>query len=60
MPEKTPKNEVFSQQEIDSLKAFSDTLKRIHIRIVSEGYTVKDGKICKPVDKIGFNDKMSI
>ena len=60
MPEKAPKNEVFSQQEIDNLKAFSDTLKRIHIRLVSEGYTLKDGNIYKPVDKVGFNDKMSI
>lgn len=60
MPEKAPENEVFSQREIHSLKEFSNTLKRIHIRLVSEGYTLKNGKIHKPVDKVEFNDKMNI
>lgn len=39
---------VFSQNEIDNFIAFSSTLKRIHNRLISEGYTIKDGQIYKP------------
>jgi hypothetical protein len=39
---------VFSQNEIDNFVAFSSTLKRIHKRLIGEGYVIKDGTIYKP------------
>ncbi len=39
---------VFSQSEIDNFIAFSSTLKRIHNRLIGEGYVIKDGAIYKP------------
>jgi hypothetical protein len=50
--ETTENSSIFSQTAIDNFVAFSSTLKRIHNRLISEGYTIKDGKITKPeVDK---------
>jgi len=46
--ETTENSSIFSQTEIDNFVAFSSTLKRIHNRLISEGYTIKDGKIIKP------------
>jgi len=42
----------FTQETIDSLKDLGDTLKRIHQRLILEGYTIKDGQIYKPEKKI--------
>jgi hypothetical protein len=39
----------FSQETIDSLQDLGDTLRRIHRRLILEGYTIKDGQIFKPV-----------
>jgi len=38
----------FTEEGIKNISRFQDTLKRIHIRLISEGYTIKDGKIEKP------------
>jgi hypothetical protein len=40
-------NKAFSQDEIDNFITFSSVLRRIHNRLVSEGYVVKDGQIVK-------------
>ena len=41
----------FSQETIDSLKDLGDTLKRIHQRLILEGYTIIEGQIYKPKQK---------
>lgn len=44
------KSRIFSDQGIKNIAVFSDVLKRIHIRLIHEGYVIKDGKI-------GFSDE---
>ena len=48
----TEKSRIFSDQGIKNIIAFSDTLRRIHIRLIREGYVIKDGKIIPPEEKI--------
>jgi len=42
---------IFSQETIDSFKDLGETLSRIHRRLISEGYIIKDGQIYKPGEK---------
>ena len=44
----TPEKRIFTDEGIKNISRFQDTLKRIHIRLISEGYAIKDGKIEKP------------
>jgi len=39
---------VFTEQDVRHFSEFSHTLKRIHIRLLSEGYTIRNGLILKP------------
>ncbi len=56
----TEKNTIFSDQGIQNITALSSTLKRIHIRLISEGYIIKDGKIYRPVKNLELNAKIDI
>lgn len=38
------KKEVFSDETIASLVELGEALRKIHMRILSEGYTYKDGQ----------------
>lgn len=40
-------NAVLTPKTIDIFSAFAVTLKRIHIRLIAEGYIIKDGQITK-------------
>ena len=40
-------NTVVTPKTIDVYSAFAVTLKRIHIRLIAEGYIIKDGQINK-------------
>ncbi len=42
----------FSKETIDSLKDLGEVLMRIHRRLISEGYIIKDGKIYKPNEQL--------
>ena len=44
----TSEKRIFTDEGIKNISRFQDTLKRIHIRLISEGYVIKDGKIEKP------------
>lgn len=48
--ENSKKLETFTEQGIQNISDFSDILKRIHIRLISEGYIIKDGLITKPIE----------
>jgi len=52
------KTEIFTEEGIKNICRFQDTLKRIHIRLINEGYTIKDGKIEKP--KTGVDKKRKV
>jgi hypothetical protein len=51
MEPKTEKSRIFSDQAIKNIAAFSEVLKKIHIRLISEGYVIEDGKVYKPEEK---------
>jgi len=44
----TSEKRIFTDEGIKNISRFQDVLKRIHIRLISEGYVIKDGKIEKP------------
>lgn len=50
------KKRIFSDQTLTSLKELGSILERIHKRLVSEGYTIKDGKIFKEIDPVTQNE----
>lgn len=41
----------FTDEQVEQIAGFLDVLKRIHIRLMAEGYTLKDGKFVKPTDE---------
>jgi hypothetical protein len=43
---------ILTPKTIEIFTGFAATLKRIHIRLVMEGYTIKNGKIYKPGEYI--------
>ena len=49
--------EWITEQAIKHIVAFSEALKRVHIRLVSEGYLISNGTITPPADvpKINSN-----
>jgi hypothetical protein len=62
--EKTNENasqtNIFTDEGIKNISRFQDTLKRIHIRLISEGYVIKDGKIEKPKVALDKSTKSGI
>jgi len=38
----------FTPEQIENFVGFFHSLRRIHIRLIKEGYTIKDGKIIPP------------
>lgn len=57
MDKEQQKLDIFTQEGIRHISGFSNTLKRIHIRLISEGYVIKDGLIIKPASSLQLNDK---
>ena len=45
---------IFSDQQITNFVDYYHLLKRIHNRLLSEGYIIKDGKISKPENNDGI------
>jgi hypothetical protein len=41
-------NQPLSQETVQSLQELGDVFRQIHRRLVSEGYTIRNGKITKP------------
>jgi len=51
------KTDIFTNEGIRHISAFSETLKRIHIRLINEGYIIKNGIIMKPVIDLPQNQQ---
>lgn len=45
--EKEAENIVLTPETIDIFAAFAATLKQVHIRLLAEGYVIKDGIISR-------------
>jgi hypothetical protein len=39
---------IFNEEEMRNIAAYFNTLKRIHIRLLIEGYRIVDGEIVRP------------
>lgn len=39
---------IFTQAQINNFAGFYDALKKVHNRLIKEGYTIKDGQIIPP------------
>ncbi len=50
---------IFDDSQIANLGGFLDALKQVHVRLVNEGYQVKDGKIIPPKIKEYEQKKLS-
>lgn len=46
-------NQIFTDNQIENFVGLYNALKKVHIRLVREGYTIKDGKIIPPPEKAG-------
>ena len=42
------KRDNFSDKEIIAIVALEDVLRRIHDRLIKEGYTIKEGQFIEP------------
>lgn len=51
---KLAENAIVNPKTIDVFSAFAVTLKRIHIRLIAEGYIIKDGQIMKSERLIAY------
>ncbi len=40
---------VLSQETLNTLEELGDIIKRIHKRMISEGYEIRSGKVCKKI-----------
>jgi hypothetical protein len=38
-------NDIFTNKQIENFAGFFNALKKVHVRLVKEGYKIKDGKI---------------
>lgn len=45
---KDQQNQIFTEAEIQNFAGFFNAIKKVHTRLIREGYTIKDGKIIKP------------
>lgn len=46
------KDYIFTEKEIENFAGIYNALKQVHIRLIKEGYTIKDGKIIPPANKM--------
>jgi len=49
--------DIFTKEDIKNIGAFFDILKRIHVRLATEGYVISDGLISKPTVELPNNNK---
>jgi hypothetical protein len=49
--ERTPATQprhIFTDEQLDNFAGFYSALKRVHTRLIQEGYTIENGKITPP------------
>lgn len=39
---------IFNDSQIANLGGFLDSIKQVHVRLINEGYQIKDGEIIPP------------
>ena len=51
-------NKIFTSSETENIVSFYATLKRIHERLISQGYIIENGKIIPPTSKCSGNNML--
>ncbi|MGI6374108.1 MAG: hypothetical protein ACOX0C_02120 [Patescibacteria group bacterium] len=51
MENQNQQNNIFTNGEIQNIVGFCNALKKVHNRLIREGYTIKEGKIIPPPEK---------
>lgn len=41
-------NQIFSNEQIQNFVGFYAAIKRVHLRLISEGYIIKNGEVFPP------------
>lgn len=50
-------NTTVTPKTIEIFSAFAVTLKRIHLRLIAEGYSIEDGRIIKPDKLLSYENE---
>lgn len=48
---KNQQNYIFTDEQIKNFEGFYIAIKKVHCRLIEEGYTIIDDKIIKPQNK---------
>lgn len=51
MKKNSKDNSIFTNKQLEELCAFGVILKKIHDRLIAEGFSLKNGEIVQPADK---------
>ena len=51
MEQKKDQQNIFTEEQISNFADLYDALKKVHVRLISEGYTIENDKIIPPKDK---------
>lgn len=55
MQTETNKKVIFTDKQIQNFVGFFNAIKRVHVRLIREGYIIKNGRIIKPpINKAGI------
>jgi len=48
MEKQDHQNDIFTIEQIQNFAGFFNAIKKVHTRLIREGYTIKNGKIIRP------------
>jgi predicted Zn-dependent protease len=48
MENKNQQNQIFTDDQIQDFAGFFNSVRKVHYRLISEGYSIEDGQITKP------------
>lgn len=48
MENQNQQNQIFTDEQIQDFADFFNAVRKVHYRLISEGYSIKDGQVTKP------------
>lgn len=45
---KNQQNQIFTEEQIQNFAGFFNSIKKVHTRLIREGYIIKNGEVVKP------------
>lgn len=55
MENNNQQNNIFTSEQINNFAGFYNALAKVHNRLIKEGYTIKNGQIIPPQNKLNNN-----